>query len=462
MPTHAPGHVPGSVATGRSGSACYPVAARPQSARPASRSAAPSPPAQLLSTKPLSRPPPAPTLSALGDAVARGCLNAVGHIQTERSSSLLLAPDEPPRSQPRHKMLTPRDTHDLPSPGLGVRASKHLHIHRPARDDPEMLQKLLHLVRTGLRDADPGSIGYVEQRLDVFRRAFTHFIAAYGVYAPLLLGVQEAYEDALAHATAQAEGVEEVAERLALIQDETTQLLDHQKQDAGAEQAVMSRMVKERDERIRSAQKENDKLRGEVRKLSNELEHSRLQREDMDLRNLELSKAVEHWQAETADARRQATGDDNELEKMRRDHKQLAERERMLLEEDKEQRQAFRETRHELETLKASTVPREVHKQTSEALARSQAAAKAAKAEAEELRRLLAGGESHARFPSGLQWADASLDDVAYLDPAWRGKQVHSIIDDLVLDVLTLHREPASIAGQVRQARCLEHRPDAK
>ena len=52
--------------------------------------------------------------------------------------------------------------------------------------DPELLQKLLHFVRQGLRDAVPGTPGYVDERLDVFRRAFAHFIGAFGAHAPLL------------------------------------------------------------------------------------------------------------------------------------------------------------------------------------------------------------------------------------------------------------------------------------
>ena len=45
------------------------------------------------------------------------------------------------------------------------------------------------------RSSSPDNPQLLLARLDVFRRAFAHFIAAFGSYAPLLLAIQTAYED---------------------------------------------------------------------------------------------------------------------------------------------------------------------------------------------------------------------------------------------------------------------------
>jgi hypothetical protein len=390
-----------------------------------------------------SGPPPLPAAADLTDAVFRGLSAASGRMQRERAANLLLAPGMPPSSRPRKMLMTAAtDAHHLPSPSIGARNAKALAVGRlsaPPSSDPELLQKLLRFVQHGLNEVEPASHGYQEERLDVFRRAFGHFTAAFGAYAPLLLAVQEAYEDAIAHAEARAAGVDEAAERLALMQEETSQLMAHLKQDASAAHDGMAQMVAERDERLRAASRENEKLKAEVRKLSNEMVHAQRLRDELEMRNVELSKQVEHWQAETADARRQAGSEDNELERMRREVKALTDREINFLLEDREQRQLFRDTKQELEELKQTSVPKELHKNLTDQLARAHLGLKAAKAECDELRRILAGGESHSAFPNGLEWAHDDLDGISYLDPGWRGRQVHGIIADLVLDILTLH-----------------------
>ena len=170
----------------------------------------------------ISGPPPNPAVSLLYDAVASGCANAGARRQADAAAKLHFDPDLPafiPPPPPSRKQLrqqapskdAPQPQLMPPSPSIGQRASKLLN-GPPARltstSDPELLQKFLHLVRQGLRDADePGTPGYIEQRLEVFRRAFGHYISAFGNYSPLLLGVQEAYEDALAHAVARARPV---------------------------------------------------------------------------------------------------------------------------------------------------------------------------------------------------------------------------------------------------------------
>ena len=419
--------------------------ARPQSARPVLQFST-KPHAELTGQR-FTSAPPQPSVTAMHDAVARGCATASVRIQNDREKLMLLATNLPPKHRPSPQSEELIDGHYLPSPGLGVRASKQLYVSRPnGPRDPELLQKLLHMVRQGLRGAEPGSYGYIEHRLDVFRRAFGHYITAYGAYAPLLLGVQEAYEDALAQATARAEGVNDVTERLSLMQDEARQLLEHQNIDYGEEKEAMDRVLAERDVLLQEKQKENDRLFFEVRRLKADVQHKERQKEDADLRCLELTKQVEHWQAETNEARKQSV-DQAELERLRRELKAMTEREIMLLGEDKEQRQLFRETKMALDNLRATSVAKESFKQVDDQLKRTQANLKAAKAEVDELKRMLAGGESHMLYPNGLQWADHAL-DVAYLDPGWRGSTPHEIISDLVLDVLTLqHSRKAGGSG---------------
>ena len=149
-------------------------------------------------------------------------------------------------------------------PPMGEKNAKALTRPHSARSDPELLQKLLHFVRTELRSAHPDHPGYIDERLGVFRRAFGHFIASYGTYAPLLTAVQEAYESALHQARAGSAGVEAMSERLALMQSETRNLLDQVRADAAEEYDSIMKQLDERDARIAAASAENEELRAEV------------------------------------------------------------------------------------------------------------------------------------------------------------------------------------------------------
>lgn len=295
------------------------AAPRPHSARAESRSIAAG------TAPPASGPPPKPPITALNDAIALGCTTAVGRLQAERAAKMSLTP-----GRPRQKTVqASSNPHLLPSPNLGTLASKALHTGRQTmHTEPQLLQKLLHFVRQGLQDTEPGTPDYVEERLEVFRRAFNHFIAAYGAYAPLLLGIKEAYEDALARAGVRATRVDEVTERLALMQAESQQLLAHLQQDAKADRDARLGEAAEADALLRESRRENERLHSEVRRMRNEVEHARKLKEVADLKNVELFKQVEHWQAET-DAARRALADDQELERVRAELKQLANREKM-------------------------------------------------------------------------------------------------------------------------------------
>ena len=116
-----------------------------------------------------------------------------------------------------------------------------------------------------------------------------------------------------------------MSERLSLIQAEARQLLEHQREDAAAEREAMLGMCAERDEKIRECQKEMDRLKMEVKKLSNDLGHMKNQKNEWEMRCADVAKQVEHWQAECVEARRKADEDD-ELERMRKENKQLFDR----------------------------------------------------------------------------------------------------------------------------------------
>jgi len=64
-----------------------------------------------------------------------------------------------------------------------------------------------------------------------------------------------------------------------------------------------------------------------------------------------------------------------------------------------------------------------------------------AQAEAKELARVLAGGESKVTFPRGLEWAAEELSSVPYLDPGWLGLRVGEVVRSVVEDMLHLRRE---------------------
>lgn len=226
----------------------------------------------------------------------------------------------------------------LRGPSLGDRAAKTIGTQgegrpgsgrRPA--DPDLLQKLLHFVRQELRHLDAQSAGYVDERLDVFRRVFGHFTAAYGAYAPLLLAVQEAYESALQDARGRATGVDAISERLALMQDEARRMVARVRQEAADNHAILAGQLDERDSTIRAASKENEKLKSEIKSLRTLATHQQRLKDDMELKNVELAKQVELWQAEASEARRAAGGEDNEIANLRMELKTRTGREEMLL-----------------------------------------------------------------------------------------------------------------------------------
>ena len=149
-------------------------------------------------------------------------------LQKDRADQLGMSPRMPTSPS------VPRPASSEASPRQQMAATSSVHFppqKRPttARAQPELLSKLLFFVRHELQQvmSPPGTDQHIRDRLHVFRRALGHFASSFGAYGPLLLAIQQAYEDALARAESKASGIEHMSERLELMQGEASQLLLH-------------------------------------------------------------------------------------------------------------------------------------------------------------------------------------------------------------------------------------------
>ena len=149
-------------------------------------------------------------------------------LQKDRADQLGMSPRMPTSPS------VPRPASSESSPRQQMAATSSVHFppqKRPttARAQPELLSKLLFFVRHELQQvmSPPGTDQHIRDRLHVFRRALGHFASSFGAYGPLLLAIQQAYEDALARAESKASGIEHMSERLELMQGEASQLLMH-------------------------------------------------------------------------------------------------------------------------------------------------------------------------------------------------------------------------------------------
>ena len=109
--------------------------------------------------------------------------------------------------------------------------------------------------------------------------------------------------------------------------------------------------------------------------------------------------------------------------------------------EDQERDAVIDEMRKENAYLKEHSVPKRVLVATQEQLKVTKEKQIKAQAEAKELARVLAGGESKVTFPRGLEWAAEELSSVPYLDPGWLGLRVGEVVRSVVEDMLHLRRE---------------------
>ena len=127
-----------------------------------------------------------------------------------------------------------------------------------SRSQPELLSKLLFFVRHELQQllSQPGTDEHIRERLHVFRRALGHFASSFGAYAPLLLAIQQAYEDALARSEVQASGIEHMSERLELVQGEASQLLLHRHEQLNTDREEMEASMQARERAMQKTERE--------------------------------------------------------------------------------------------------------------------------------------------------------------------------------------------------------------
>ena len=127
-----------------------------------------------------------------------------------------------------------------------------------SRSQPELLSKLLFFVRHELQQllSQPGTDEHIRERLHVFRRALGHFASSFGAYAPLLLAIQQAYEDALARSEIQASGIEHMSERLELVQGEASQLLLHRHEQLNTASEEMEAAMQARERAMQGTQRQ--------------------------------------------------------------------------------------------------------------------------------------------------------------------------------------------------------------
>ena len=155
-----------------------------------------------------------------------------------------------------------------------------------AQTEPELLHKLVQFVRTELTKL--GSPG-IDERLEVFRRAFHHFISTFGAYAPFLLAVGRAYDDALEKARGTGADVHDLSSRLATMQSESAQLLGDWRRQAEREKAALLAQGKESERAQAESGRQARKLDLELATTRQELVHLQRQHADAEARIAELN-----------------------------------------------------------------------------------------------------------------------------------------------------------------------------
>ena len=207
----------------------------------------------------------------------------------------------------------PRTPRGLPPSLQGQRTARPLTARnsRPTtpRSQPELLQSLMHFVRAELaplgddeRSSSPDNPQLLLERLDVFRRAFAHFIAAFGSYAPLLLAIQTAYEDVVRQLGGAGDGAAELRRRLSTSQQETAQLLLEQRREHGRAVASLQEAVRQRDMGAQELERTVRKQDLELSTLRRELNEAKKSVEDADARKFDFERQIDHWQAQATEA----------------------------------------------------------------------------------------------------------------------------------------------------------------
>ena len=383
-------------------------------------------------------------------------------LQMTKARDAVLLPGQSQPLTPRPPQPVARPASAAPRPNSAAPSTVISYPARPATartSQPEILSKLLYFVRHELQNAEApaGSDAHVHERLDVFRRAFGHFIASFGAYSPLLLAVQQAYEDALTRAEDRAASVDSMRERLELMRDETSQLLEARHEQLRQDAAFMTDAIAAREQKMAETERALRRTQIELGTARTELGRAHRLTADADARCIDLSTQLEHWRDEAQQAKLVTMENTNEVKELRGKLSQHVQRDLLQAYEEQERAQEVKELRDELSDLRDNSVPKRELVLAQEQLRLTKDKHRKADAEARELARVLSGGEAAGTFPDGLDWAneDEELRGVAFLDEGWKGKRVGQVVASVVGDMVSLRAQLAAARAREEQLAAL-------
>jgi hypothetical protein len=300
--------------------------------------------------------------------------------------------------------------------------------------EPELLTKLLAYIKMELAALGPGSCA-VDQRLAVFRRAFDHFISAFGAYQPLLVAIKQAYDDAHRAAAGDAADVELLRSRFETMQADSVNVFAQLQQNADAERAQLQSELAAKGAELQAAKRAVTGVKLELATTRNTLRHAERENTEMKLQISQLVERVELLQGETTDAQRMLESHAEVVSGLHREADTLRTHQAQLAEEDAMRAKKMEQLKLELSEVHARWVSETAHAQVMEALKASNAVVKRLQAEVAEHRRVLAGGESRLVFPAGLAYGDSSLTGVGIVDAGWRGKRPQEVVHTLASEL---------------------------
>eukprot|EP00967_Tisochrysis_lutea_P088293 scaffold125197_cov30-Tisochrysis_lutea.AAC.5 len=299
------------------------------------------------------------------------------------------------------------------------------------KSEPELLNKLLAFIKAELA-ALGGPAGLrVDQRLEVFRQAFDHFIAAFGAYKPLLLAIKQAYDDAYHAVMGDRADVELLRSRFATLQSDSAAVIAQLSHEAGTEQAKLRAELADKDAQLNDANLAISRLRLEVTTTQNTLRHTEKSKQELVAQVAQLVERVEFLQGEAKNSRAALDHRSSEMTKLRAEVEMLRTNQAELAEEDAMRSKTMEQLKDELKQMHATWVSGATHTQAKDSLKSSNAIAKRLQSEVAELRMLLAGGESRLLFPAALTYGESSVSEVPVIDTGWRGKRPHEIVNML-------------------------------
>jgi hypothetical protein len=327
------------------------------------------------------------------------------------------------------------------------------------KPEPELLTKLLAYVRMELAALGSGGRA-VDQRLEVFRRAFDHFISAFGSYQPLLLAIKQAYDDAYRAAAGDAADVQLLRSRLETMQSDSASVFAQLERDAAAEREQLQGQLAAKGAQLQAAKRAVSAVKLELATTRNTLMHAERENQEKKLQISQLVERVEMLQGENKDAQRVLEAHAEVVSGLRREGDTLRANQAQLVEQDAVRAKGMEQLKDELREMHSSWVCGTTHAQVKDALKASNALVKRCQTEVVECRRLLAGGESRLVFPAGLAYGDASLAGVGLVDAGWRGKRpqevVQMLVDDLHKAITAVSCVPPASEAEVRASSAAE------